>query len=167
MVADMMRHVRLWLLVSAVALVSLQGCSDDSGSPVSAGAQSESDVTLAPAGAYPVIDLTDGSRLPDDLPPGRYRLRQRGEEDVKEECLGEYYVADRRDPSTPPPLVSESDLPADGDYQGDLDRADRLRELRAKTCGIRPNVYDPYTNAGTEPMAETGSTTSSPSTVAK
>lgn len=51
---------------------------------------------LAKAGDLQVIDLTDGSSFPDDLPPGTYRLRLPGQEKWPDECLGESIV-------TPPP----------------------------------------------------------------
>lgn len=48
--------------------------------------------TIAPAGAYPVIRAKLGERLPDDLPPGHYRVRLEGQDGWPEECLGELIV---------------------------------------------------------------------------
>lgn len=59
-------------------------------------------VSIAPAGAYPVIEVPAGGYIPDDLAPGHYRVRIAGQEEWPEECLGEMVIAT---PSTDPPYL--------------------------------------------------------------
>lgn len=64
--------------------------------------------TIAPEGAYPVIDIPAGGRLPDDLPPGRYRMRLAGQEHWPEQCLGEAdFATPVSGPLSSPPIAEE------------------------------------------------------------
>ena len=120
---------------------------------------------LVPAGAYPVLTIPLGQRVPDDLPPGTYRLRLDGQEMWPEECLAELVVLDQT-VAARTPMEIRSASPVD---LAQLDVSDDpRRKAYEESCGayavadpIDPQLVDQTIDTG-PPMPTTTTTTTLP-----